>query len=239
MFPISSWYDRLGYHSFPTVFVGLRADQKTALLEAAGRDVVDSPTSSVEKSVAAALQKAIRALPGSCFVGADVCAPTDSPLFAESASVSNGDRAWQMLTSSPKVRQALQQDQTSRLTVRPFRNMNRIREFRLFLYDRELVAMSQMNLERHFKRFARRHDQLWGQGCELATAFRDGLPADHAVVDIYFCSNGDALLVDMNQWGEPTDPLLLRTWDQDWTARPGLKLIAPPLDLSGDVSVSF
>ena len=238
MIPISDWYDRLGQFTFPTVFVGLDDEEKAALLasdEVAGADT----QSAAAERIIAGLQHAIHSLPGSGFVGADVCAATDSSEHGGSARVPNGRRAWEVLRGSAKVRHAIEQGLSSRLTVRPWRNMNRIREFRLFFHEGRLAAMSQMNLDRHFARFAKRQDYLWGEAVRLAGEISHGLPTDSLTVDIYFCSNGDLLVVDMNQWGPPTDPLLLRNWERDWNREIGLKLIPPPVRMKGDVSVSF
>ncbi len=238
MIPISGWYDRLGQFTFPTVFIGLDEEERAALLapdEAPGADM----QSAAAERVVAGLQHAIHALPGSGFVGADVCAATDSSAHGGSARVSNGRRAWEVLRGSAKTRQAFEQGLSTRLTVRPWRNMNRIREFRLFFHCGRLTAMSQMNLDRHFARFARRQDYLWEEAVRLAGEISHGLPTENLTVDIYFCANGDLLVVDMNQWGPPTDPLLLRTWDRDWSREIGLKLIPPPVRMGGDVSVSF
>ncbi len=237
MIPVSSWYDSLGRYTFPTVFIGLAEQERRALAQDNELDQEEEEEASA--GVVEAVQNAIRSLPGSCFIGADVCAPTDSPLFADSPSLITGERAWEMLRSSEKVRTALANRQTSRLFLRPFRNMNSVREFRLFFYKRTLVAMSQMNLQRHFARFARRQEFLWEEAIKLAREIESWLPRDNVVVDIYFCANGDILIVDMNQWGAPTDPLLLRTWDRDWNQEIGLKLIPPPVKMRGNISISF
>jgi hypothetical protein len=59
------------------------------------------------------------------------------------------------------------------------------------------------------------------------------------VVDVYLCSDASLLIVDLNRWGEDTDPKLLKTWDRNWDETVGLKLIPPPVAMKGDVSVSF
>jgi len=239
MIPVSTWYDSLGQFTFPTVFIALKPVEIIALLEGNNKEDTSEEVVRAGEKIRESLSRAIRALPGNCFVGADVCAPVDSVYFPDSTKVSTGSEAWEILRSSNRVKEAFKEERTKRLTVRPYRKMNRIREFRLFFYERYLVAMSQMNLERHFARFAKRRDYLWNQAWILAEEINEYLPEDNLVVDIYFCSNGEILVVDMNKWGPPTDPLLLRSWDQDWRRQPGLKLIPPPANLGGDVSVSF
>ena len=59
------------------------------------------------------------------------------------------------------------------------------------------------------------------------------------VMDIYFTASGDILIIDLNPWGEPTDPLMLRSWDRDWSKPAGIVLMDPPTRISGDVNISF
>ena len=49
----------------------------------------------------------------------------------------------------------------------------------------------------------------------------------------------DILIIDFNPWGEPTSPLIFRTWDRDWQEEAGIKIIEPPVQVGGDVNVSF
>jgi len=62
---------------------------------------------------------------------------------------------------------------------------------------------------------------------------------DDLVVDVYFTSDDRVLIVDLNPWGDPTDPLLFKTWDRDWAEEAGIKLIPRPVKMKGEVSVSF
>ena len=233
LFPVSQWYPALAVYSFPTLFVALSADERAAL--AAGQ--ADGPAVA---AVVRRLDRAIASLPGSCFVHADVCAPKDAPGFAaHDGAVRRGAPAWALLASSERVRTAVRLGQTATLAVRPFRRMDHVREFRLFFKDRRVVAMSQMLLLRHFARLHGRQAELWQRANDLAAEIGARLPAADLVVDVYLTSRGALMLVDCNPWGPPTDPLLLRTWDQPWSPAPGLKLIPPPTKLKGDVSVSF
>ena len=232
MIPISDWYKDLGQFSFPTVFVALRSSEIEALLEGddGGNDA---------RQAIARVQQAIHDLPGSAFVSADVCAPTDSEKFTKGASVSYGRVAWRLLAASAKVKEAFRNGQTRHLAVRPFRRMNKTREFRLFFFGRKLVGMSQYNLERHFGRLAKREKELWRRAQKFASTVADFLPLDNVVVDVYFTSDDRVLIVDLNPWGPPTEALLFRTWDRDWEGDPGIKLIPRPLKMKGEISVSF
>jgi hypothetical protein len=232
MIPISDWYAALGQFSFPTVFIELTQDEIEALVA----EEMDSPAA---KTVAARIQQAIHALPGSCFVAADVCAPTDSESFGAGPSVSYGRAAWRLLASSEKVRNAFGQGLTRRITVRPYRRMNKTREYRMFFSQRELVAMSQYCLERHFGRLAKRDKEIWRRGQKFAAQIKAFMSRDNVVVDVYYTSDNQVLIVDLNPWGPPTDPLLLKTWERDWETEIGVKLIPKPVKMKGEISVSF
>ena len=65
------------------------------------------------------------------------------------------------------------------------------------------------------------------------------LPVDTLVMDVYITSSKGFLIIDLNPWGNDTDPLLLRTWERDWSIPAGIQVMAPPTAVSGDVKVSF
>lgn len=229
---ISDWYTVLGEYSFPTVFLRLNNEETTDLI--AGNE-----TSAASRSAMARLQKSINAVFGTAFVSADACAPDDSPLFHQGRWVSFGKTAWRLLSSSEKTRTAFHHGHTDCLTVRPFRRMDPTREFRMFVKDRSLVAVSQLCLDRHYPQLLKRSQEIWQKSRKLTETTRLGLPADDLAIDIYLTSDGSLLIVDINDWGTPTDPLLLRTWDRDWNSEVGMKLIPPPVRMKGDISVSF
>ncbi len=229
---ISDWYTSIGEFSFPTFFLRLNAMEIQALIAA------DMETSTA-RGVMRRLHRAIKALPGAGFVGADCCVPTDSRHYRHALKITSGRAAWRLLVSSEQVRRAFEQRHTERLLVRPFRRIDRAREFRMFFYDRTLVAMSQYCLVRHFARLAKRDKEIWHCGKELAPRIAPYLPEKNQVVDVYLCSDGQLLLVDLNSWGGTTDPKLLKIWERDWGEEVGLKLIPRPIKMKGDVSISF
>lgn len=229
---LSEWYSTLGEYSFPTVFLHLAPAEIRALVAAE----IDG---ACVRGLIQRLQTAIRSLPGSAFVGADCCAPTDSPLYRHGRGVAFARRAWRLLTSSDKVRQAFETGATEKLTVRPVRRMERAREFRMFFRNRQLVGMSQYCLVRHFARLAKREQFIWRRGQQLAARLAERLPSPDQVVDVYLCSDERLLLIDINPWGDGTDPKLFRTWDRAWDEQPGLRLMPRPIDMKGDISISF
>ncbi len=233
MIPISEWYAALGQFSFPTVFIQLHDLEIAALVQG------ESEAGVFTRSPVARIQQAIHDLPGSAFIGADVCVPTDSESYGGGPSVSYGLVAWRLLASSAKVRAAFESGQTRRITVRPFRRMNRMREFRLFFQDARLVAMSQYNLDQHFARLVKHEKDIWRQAQKFAEEVAGFLPRENLVMDVYYTSSDRIMIVDLNSWGAPTSPLLFKHWNRDWSAEPSLRLIPKPVKMKGEVSVSF
>ncbi|MDD7984818.1 hypothetical protein PQO01_07645 [Lentisphaera marina] len=224
---ISEWYPFLGHLTFPTVFLALNKEECTALQ--AGQSLA-----SLEERIT----RAIASLPGSCVLGVDSCMPTDSTSFKKSKALKSGKLAFKMLAESEKVKAAIAAGDKT-LTVRPYRRMDKTREFRLFVKDGDLKAMTQRNLERHFKRLEARQDLYWQKGLDFVDEIKKYINEQDYVVDIYFTSTADVMIVDFNTWGEPTLPLLMKTWDRDWSQVDGLKLMAEPIQLGGDIKVSF
>ena len=105
--------------------------------------------------------------------------------------------------------------------------MTRPREFRLFINEGRLILMSQYWLIRHYHRLEFKKDFYWAKAEELVDEISWLLPSETIVLDIYFTSKDQVILIDFNTWGEPTSPLLAESWDIDWTEEVGLKIIPP------------
>ena len=125
------------------------------------------------------------------------------------------------------------------ICIRPFRRMNRTREFRLFIYEGKLSAMSQYYLIRHFRRLEKIKENFWLKAKQFVEEIIWLLPVKTLVMDIYFTSDDEIMIVDLNPWGEPTEPLMLNTWDRDWSTSAGIQLMPVPIPVSGDVNISF
>jgi hypothetical protein len=230
---MSNWYPSLASYSFPTVFVKLRGEELEALSKG------DESGPAVDEAVAR-LDHAMKAFSGNRFVSVDLAAPTDSDRFASKrGAVHSALSAWHVLASSAKVRNSVAAGFSKCIAVRPFRRMDVTREFRLFIKDGALRAMSQYWLVRHFRRLEGRRELYWSLASEFVSKISWCLPSPDIVMDIYFTSGREIIVVDLNPWGDPTDPLMLRNWAQDWNSTPGLKLIPSPAKISGDVNVSF
>ena len=182
---------------------------------------------------------AIKVIPGSSFLHADCCAPTDSPVFQRAkGAIRSGRKGWDILCESDKVRQAFTDGRTQRSCLHPYRRMDPVREFRVFVKGREIAAMSQLRLDRYQPKLESRKGHIWRKAKTLIDDVADYLPLDNIVVDIYLTSTGAYMIIDMNPWGEPTDPLLFRTWERDWDQETGLLLVPKPTKLGGEVEVS-
>ena len=234
------WYPVLAGHTFLTTFVKLRKDALNILIAGGDFDREEEGRNPAVKRVIEDLRQPMAAIPGNCFVSVDRCAPTDTERFAgKRGAVFSPESAWKYLVRSEKVRESARRGEVEYICLRPFRRMNRTREFRLFLWEGRLVAMSQYNLDRHFRRLEGIREKLWEKAEDFVRGISWLLPVKTLVMVIYITASGDILIIDLNPWGEPTDPLLLRTWERNWSCPAGIVLMDPPTKISGDVSVSF
>ena len=143
------------------------------------------------------------------------------------------------VAESSKVRNAAAAGTVSCICVRPFRRMDVTREYRLFIREGKLLAMSQYWLIRHFRRLVKLKDAYWSKAEKFVNEIAPILEMRDCAMDIYFTASGKILIVDVNPWGPPTDPLMLNSWDRDWNNTSGCFIVPPPHTLSGDVNVSF
>lgn len=88
--------------------------------------------------------------------------------------------------------------------------------------------MSQYYLLRHFRRLEGVREKYWERAGEFVEHISWMLPLKTLVMDIYFTAGGEIMIVDLNPWGGATDPLLLRSWDRDWSKPAGIVLMDPP-----------
>lgn len=234
------WYLPLSDYSLETKFVKLRPSAVEYLASGAGITEDVDLQSEVSKQVISELAAPMRSLPGNCFVSVDCCAPTDTERFADKGgAVYSPESAWRFLCKSAKVSAAAAAGQVEFICVRPFRRITKAREFRLFICDGELKAMSQYNLDRHYRRLEGVKESYWDLAVDFVRAVNWKLEIKTLVIDIYITGDEDILIMDLNQWGGTTDPLMMRTWERDWNICSGIVLMDPPVKIGGDVKVSF
>ncbi len=219
VYGVSSWYSTLADHTFPTTFVKLK-DSDLELIAKETREGTEV------ESLVSRIKKAQAAFSGATFVFADTVAPTDTPRFdSKKGAVHSAQSAWNNLVISEKVRFAASKKEFEFICIRPFRNMTYPREFRLFIYNGALKLMSQMHLERPYQRLLLRREFWWNKAKEFVDEISWLLPQETIVMDVYFTSKDEILIVDFNKWGESTDSLLAGTWSLDWNSEYGLKLM--------------
>lgn len=231
------WYPILAGKTFLTSFVKLRPESVKALADGVEKD--NDPNSPVSLAISD-LKEAMAAISGNSFVFTDCCAPTDTERFLnKKGAVYSAASAWKILAGSEKVRKSAAAGDVEYICVRPFRHMNRTREFRLFIYEGKLSAMSQYYLIRHFRRLEGVKENYWQKAEKFVQDIIWTLPVKTLVIDIYFTSDDEILIIDLNPWGFPTEPLMLDTWERDWSDTAGIVLMPVPISVSGDVNISF
>ncbi len=232
-YKVSNWYSSLAKYTFPTYFVDLNADEIDAIANSNNND-------EISKNVIKKLRPAMKKIRGNSFVFADSTAPKDTERFLlKRGAVYSPESAWKFLLESRNIQEAAKHNLFKKLCVRPFRRITKPREFRLFIYRGDLKAVSQYWLIRHYKRLAGLTDYYWELLRDFVEKISYLLPSQTVVMDVYVTSRKNILIIDFNNWKNDTDPLLLRTWNQNWTEEQGLKLIPPPTEISGDINVSF
>jgi len=218
---VSTWYSTLADYTFPTTFVKLKEVELDMLAHGVNHenDIFE---------IVSRISKAQYAFSGNTFVFADFIAPTDTERFSfKKGAVFSAASAWKNLTESHKVRTAAKNRSFDCICVRPYRNMTHYREFRLFIYDGRLALMSQYWQTRHYHRLNIKKDFFWEKAQELVDEISWLLPSETIVLDIYFTSKDQIILIDFNSWGKPTSPLLAESWDIDWTEDHGIKITPP------------
>ena len=233
VFRMPEWYPKLEKDCFPTVFLELGAEELEALKDG-------QTESEVLKDLLPELKRVMSEFSGAKFFSVDTVAPTDTERFRlKRGAVHSAVSAWKILTESEKVREAAAAGLVSSICIRPFRRMQPAREFRLFIKDGKLVGMSQYWLIRHFRRLTGRLEAYWNKADELVKRIAPQLPVPDLTLDIYFKKDGGLLIIDLNPWGAPTDPLMYSIWERDWSQPGKCEIVPPPHIVSGNVDVAY
>ena len=155
IYRMPNWYPRFAANSLPASFVFLQEEEIEALKngETSGQVVDD---------LLPRLEQAMENFGYNRFISVDMVAPTDTKRFeSKRGAVRSARSAWKILTRSEKVHQAAMRGEISAICVRPFRRMEPAREFRLFIKNGDLKAMSQYWLIRHFARLPGVQEHYW------------------------------------------------------------------------------
>lgn len=235
---LPEWYSALAEWTFPTSFIRLKDEVITYL--ASGDEEREKQGDDFVSGVIEELGKVMSRMPGAKIVSVDSCSPTDTERFqTKRGAVHSPESAWRYLSQSRKVRESALRGEVRHICVRPYRHMTLAREFRLFVVNGKLAAMSQYNLIRHFYRLDGVKEEYLKLAEKFVSAAAWKIPVDRVVIDIYITSSGKVMVIDLNPWGEPTSPLLLRKWERDWSVPAGIVLMEIPCKISGNVNVSF
>ena len=232
------WYPTLAEWTFPTLFVRLREDAVKYLAadDDARAGFPEEMINEAKNELAKAMNKGF----GMHFISVDCCSLTDTERFeSKGGAVHSSESAWKYICASEKVRSDAKAGRVQHICIKPYRNITLAREFRLFVVNGKLAAMSQYNLLRHYFRLDGVKDEYLKLAEDFVAATAWKIPLEKVVIDIYITSSNKIMVVDLNPWGEPTDPLLLRTWERDWSVPAGICLMDLPRKISGDVNVSF
>lgn len=233
-FRVQNYHEKFSRYCLPAKFIPLAPEEIAAL--AAGETKGD-----VVKGVIRRIGDAMRKFPGKRFISVDFCAPTDCPRYLSSkhGSVASPESAWNSLVTSPKIKEMAAQGLVQCICIRKFRIFDIPREFRLFIKKGKLTAMSQRFLIRHFRRLEKRTGEYWNIAEKFVKSVEKNLPAEDLVIDIYVTSRKKVIVIDLNPWGEPTDPLMMGSWNRNLSVPLGCLIVPPPHMISGDINVSF
>lgn len=230
---MQDYYSLLSAVCFPTVFISLTEEEIKEL--AAGKKEGENVANILDR-----IGGAVKNLPAPRFASVDSIAPKDTERYkTKKGAVTSPESIWNILCDSEKIREAASKGKVSNIVIRPFRRMDTAREFRLFIKGKKLVGMSQYHLVRHFRRLVEREKEYMALAESFVKKITPFLPEENIVADIYITHTRTVFLLDLNKWGAPTDPLMLK-WENDWDEKKPLYGIVPaPRKISGEVKVKF
>jgi hypothetical protein len=100
------------------------------------------------------------------------------------------------------------------LVLRKWCNLHPSMEFRCFVCNRELVAISQRQHTQHFPHLPRDRHVIQSQILDFfETVMEEQFPSCSYVFDVYIDKKERVWLLDFNVWGSQTDPLLFE-WEE-------------------------
>ena len=103
---------------------------------------------------------------------------------------------------------------TLKLSLRKWCNLHPSMEFRCFVFDRQLIAISQRNHTQHFPHVTRDRMLLRSQIIEFFDdVVQERFPSSNYTFDVYIDKKERIWLLDFNVWGLQTDALCFE-WDE-------------------------
>uniref|UniRef100_A0A671SIG7 Translation initiation factor eIF2 assembly protein n=1 Tax=Sinocyclocheilus anshuiensis TaxID=1608454 RepID=A0A671SIG7_9TELE len=164
------------------------------------------------------VQEAINVLGGCVFPKLNWSAPRDANWIALNSSLQCQGLSdiFLLFKSSDFITHDLTQSYVSRtnLVLRKWSELIPGAEFRCFVKENKVIAISQRDYTQHYQHIAKQEASISSSILEF---FRDHIqyqfPDEDFVLDVYRDSSGRVWLIDFNPFGEVTDSLLF-TWEE-------------------------
>ncbi|ELT89744.1 hypothetical protein CAPTEDRAFT_169051 [Capitella teleta] len=116
------------------------------------------------------------------------------------------------------------------LVLRKWTDVDPSSEFRCFVFDQTLIAISQRHTKAYFSHLAPLNHQIIADiGNFYRSEICDKFPLQQYIFDVIWKNNGVVTLVDFNPFGRTTDALLF-SWDSDLAQGQISQLLSAALD---------
>ena len=222
MIKISDWYTHLSAYTFPTMFIPIGQEEKKALISQEYDNIL-------VENLKTHIERASHSIFGRYSIKLDYI---DIPVLPRH-SFGDAIKALKYISKNS----FLGNDAVDKLLLSPFRRMTTEREFRLFIYDKELIAMSQLHLHKYYKSLDKNKHKYWKKALNFFYKIKNFLPYNRCCLDIYFTSQMEEIILNINEW-EKNNALLFTDWTKlDWTKCQGFRILSSPKEIKGDVIV--
>lgn len=240
-FEINSWYNIFSKHSIktkvvklPDRFVSYLTEDGIVLPEAVGKSALgndmlsdeegddnskaadESPTSSpmAFEELDAHLQSTMNEFGGKIMVKINDKAPTDAIWINCGTLMCNSiSSVYMLLKASEKVAAALKESDNY-LVIRKWANMFPSMEFRCFIHNYDLVAVSQRDVSTHYPFLAADSERIYGVISRFFdTRIKEKLHVKSVVIDVYVDKQDRVWVIGLSPFGETTETdSLLFSW---------------------------
>lgn len=171
------------------------------------------------ETLAKEIQDGIAALGGKVFIKLNWSAPRDATWMLGSLQCTNLEDIALLLQSSDLLHHDLHSEYPLTLVLREWQSLHLSMEFRCFIKNHQLIAISQRNCQCYYPFLDEMRPELY---VAISTFFTKHMLKDHQVskyplsdyvVDLYVDEKKKVTLVDINVYGETYTDTLLYTWD--------------------------
>ena len=222
MIKVSDWYTHLSIYTFPTIFIPIGGEERKMLISHKYDDVLI-------KKLKNHIQRASQSIFGRYSIKFDYFNIPDLPRY----SFGDATKALKYISKKP----LLKNENVEKLLLQPFRRMSTEREFRLFVFNKKLVGMSQLYLHRYYKSLEKNKQFFLDKAFEFFEQIQNFLPYQNCCLDVYFTSQKKGIILNINEW-EERNALLFTDWvEVDWKKEQGIRILHSPKEIKGDVTV--